>query len=430
MDLLRLVLARQPLDKLFEFPRLSPHFWRLRVKELLHEDVLSEDYAEYFIFRGELASLIPGGVEVAWLMERAIFLRRGSTYAYYASLNTDAKESPVLLERALLTDIPEIQAAAISRGWFSWATGTGERIRWTPQLEAAVLRYGPKRPIPTNMPIRSLSDLEADMELGAVIRKILKGRETIEQSVEMTVELQKMQQIAKTKGRAFPGTGDLATFVEEGYLFPLMSLSDEDNSITRIAKVNGVIFARKPLLEKFRWLSLSTENLDLVVDGIAQAVISIDHYWRVKSIHADTALFQSLEYPIQIYYLLILGYHTELPIRQPQDDYYYARFLAKIGRPIDDFPELRNYNQLDMNYIYWDDICYNPAWYVDFINNHGDRIAEINEDGEDMYKTKAFTLGQFPAPEEVIGVDAQNLDIRELPNYQEILATILGSFRT
>lgn len=157
MDLLRLVMARQPLDKLDTLRRLVSNWKFIYLRLITVNRKTESDFAElvqyardvklwfqyfmYCCYQGELSSSARKMVPAKLLLERALFLRQWGAFFYFFKYS--AYNSRVLW-KALKSDNPEIQALVLAGSWDpngpdSPASGMGHpqsvrEINWTPQL--------------------------------------------------------------------------------------------------------------------------------------------------------------------------------------------------------------------------------------------------------------------------------------------------------
>ena len=155
MDLLRVVLAQQPLTKLITLPRLlaSPSFVAAR-KLVLHQSVnRAEDYVLTCVRGGEL---FQGAEQIVrlrnyLLRERAIFLRNWEIYRHFWSVDADSETG---FWYAIASDIPQIQALAIQLLLVAANTGSRDvymvimeveqfqdllEVKWTEELRQALV---------------------------------------------------------------------------------------------------------------------------------------------------------------------------------------------------------------------------------------------------------------------------------------------------
>lgn len=153
MDLLRLVLCRQPLKKLAEMSKLlnSDAFLRTRsqIWESLEENIAdAEIYTQSCVRSGELSFSATKYASPKELEQRALFLRDADTYVDVIG----AVETPDI-PAALISAVPRIQAAALATvvlnskrmpDWIPELDPLGEeplhsllRIDWTPRLRRA-----------------------------------------------------------------------------------------------------------------------------------------------------------------------------------------------------------------------------------------------------------------------------------------------------
>lgn len=141
MDLLRLVLAKQPLDRLFDFPVLlrSGHFLRTR---RLTVNVRKEkpDYIKQCTMEGELCRFSFAYTTCQNLRNRAVFLRNAEAYRFFYNKTEEDQD----IWYAVESGIPEIQAqalASISGGnadYFLSKFNDLSAIPWTKQLKKIV----------------------------------------------------------------------------------------------------------------------------------------------------------------------------------------------------------------------------------------------------------------------------------------------------
>lgn len=112
MDLLRLVLSRQPLQKLLQLPRLlrSPVFQGVRT-ELVGRGIPGNDFVRSLSRSGELSSEAEKYCSVQEILYRSIFLLEVGAYVEYVGMAEEEFDLPL----ALLSGIPWIQAAALAK---------------------------------------------------------------------------------------------------------------------------------------------------------------------------------------------------------------------------------------------------------------------------------------------------------------------------
>lgn len=415
MDLLRLVLVQQPLDKLLKLPKLGNNFWRLRSEILLHDDTPRKNYPSYFMWLGELSSLTREGIKQKWLLSRAVFVGNGSAYVCYANMESprSPSRSPVSLEEALASGIPEIQAAALAKGWTEVRNYDYSQISWTPQLEKAVLKYGGTiRPLPTEFPCFKKEQYLKSKDVRGIVLHFLRGREEVREIPELSQILNSMTD----RDNPYYYSSSL---VERGYLYPILMLGCElQQSLT--IKSTAAAYARAPILQMMRNVHMSQEETRSFFNAIQNTSVTRNLRNRVEAIYSDTNLFQALELDIQIYYLIILGY--QIPILT--DNGFYIRILAKVGYPVSGAEHLLS-GPIGVIPTNIDDICYDPAGWASLLKSQqygGDMSSAI-----EMYERKAYALGQLPYPEEeALSRQYAFPASREIPKYGEILSAIIG----
>lgn len=434
MDLLRLVLSRQPLEKLLQFPRLDDRFWRLRCQVLVKEDATREDYPKYFTWKGELSSYGPKVIDRLWLQSRALFLCDVAVYIYYVSLHPASGKlsepggpTPVNVEEALTTGILEVQAAALSVGWFRGGYNLGTPIPWTPQLRAATLHYGPKeipweggtlmKLLPFDISILPVEKLLERGYLRPLLRKILQESDPENVTSEILRVLEQLKERRARKSEELVNEEDVSDFIEEGYLLPILSSTRlEDTSFNRRVITYASAYARLPILRYLQkiGLTITPDNLDIFTNEILTITISREFRGRVEEIWKDQEIFRRLDPIVQTSYFIILGY--EVSITTMQD--FYIELMAKIGYPLT--KDLLQFQSIDISAINRYDICYDPRWWAEFISTLVDNVVEDNSHYIDIYNLKAYALGQSK------DTDSSDWELEpmipgELPNYEQIL---------
>lgn len=142
MDLLRLILARQPLDRLIDLPVLlgKPEFLRAR-RFIVNVRGKREDYILQCTMEGELCRLSFMYAKCRDLRNRAVFLRSVEWYNFFS----ETLDRDLDIWYAIGCGIPEIQARALalirhSRNPASWLGEFGDPyiIEWTPKLKREV----------------------------------------------------------------------------------------------------------------------------------------------------------------------------------------------------------------------------------------------------------------------------------------------------
>lgn len=146
MDLLRLVLSRQPIEKLLPFRILNdPNFIyiRLSCNGLEWRDFvgrqkggLRESYVRFCGLNGEICSLSTRYQEGYLVLRRAFFLREP------AIVNRLVMEgSNMNIWYGIATDVPEIQARVLGNGKYETLGSYGDlaQIQWTPNLKRLIL---------------------------------------------------------------------------------------------------------------------------------------------------------------------------------------------------------------------------------------------------------------------------------------------------
>lgn len=436
MDLLRLVLSRQPLEKLLQLPNLGDRFWRIRTNVLLHEDPILLDPTSYFMMKGELTSRSPEKVDIGFLLDRAIFLRNGLSYAYYAStLRAYGNQSPLSLEAALESGVPEIQTASLAIGWFDGRKYDYSQIPWTKQLERAVLHYGPKSvamehlDLPRDIPILERKEyVDADNVRG-LVSSFTRGEETITTNHELTILYRSIMDARKAKGKRVIKEGDDEDFISEGHLYFLLVANPKEITVIYNIKAYAAAFARAPLLKKWKYATLPPVWIEAFFIAIDESSVTRKLRDRIEAIHADADLFNSLEEEIRTVYLLILGYKISIPQNPDLSDDFYMAILAKVGYPLQDLPE--SYQRASVNVrVQEDDICYDPVgWYEFVMKRVRDPYVYTTQKltrALRFYKERAYKLGLANKSMLPLVSSKQSTEVREISNYQEILSSLVG----
>lgn len=151
MDLFRLVLCHQPLDRLLDFPVLlrCERFLRVR-RSTVNTRGMVPDYIQQCTMEGELCRFSFAHAKCIDLRNRAVFLREVKWY--YLFCNKSEEDHDVWY--ALESGIPEIQARALAylgtehADYFLSKFNDLSSVEWTPQLkkeiESILLESGKK----------------------------------------------------------------------------------------------------------------------------------------------------------------------------------------------------------------------------------------------------------------------------------------------
>ena len=143
MDLLRLVLARQSLDRLLDFPVLLGREPFLQTRRLyINTGSWNPDYLLQCTLDGELCRLSALRATCGNLRNRAVFLRDAKWYKFFRN----AREDNFDFWYAIESGIPEIQAQALAISSFRDAQLISalctfndlHAIPWTPQLKEEI----------------------------------------------------------------------------------------------------------------------------------------------------------------------------------------------------------------------------------------------------------------------------------------------------
>lgn len=144
MDLLRLVMAQQPMAKLETLGRLvtSPKFKKMWYgSRNIEPRDLGRPIQEVATYHGELSPESQIYMHTMLLNFRAIFLLSASSYNYFSDIGSNANS----FWNAIATGIPEIQARALlimegttGRGYLLEINETAE-IPWTPALRSEII---------------------------------------------------------------------------------------------------------------------------------------------------------------------------------------------------------------------------------------------------------------------------------------------------
>lgn len=142
MDLLRLVLCQQPLDRILHFPRVAnSKLWQIRTGVLLHEE--TEDPDIFYRF-GELSVNSWKMIDVKKLQARACFLRNEAAFSHYYNVTKTVTDFWL----ALATGMEGIQEIALNYLEIV-AKNTGNHHA------TAILRCRDLNSIPWTSPLRS-----------------------------------------------------------------------------------------------------------------------------------------------------------------------------------------------------------------------------------------------------------------------------------
>lgn len=282
MDLLRLVLARQPVDSLIRFPFLlrSRKFLLTRITVLGNREVNTENYLDSTIADGELTSLSVVKVGRIPAQARAIFLRNPGSYRHF--VETDPIEIDLWL--ALGSGIPEIQATALSRfrGQFpdeyQWEVIAGYAdlldIPWTEQLRAATgtllgsLTVSPPQAEPTRLKLTHLAGflgVAVDFSkirdyiyigeyfTGTVLNR-LQGKEVTEKDEDIEKIARQLYVSSADTVKIYMATGIPKTAVSCGYLYPLIEIAKKNKSFHGIPELynQAALYGSETMLWELR----------------------------------------------------------------------------------------------------------------------------------------------------------------------------------
>lgn len=149
MDLLRLVLCRQPLMSLFRFKKLlgSPAFIRTRIERVNprgYGKQSDENYIRLCSAQGEITSVSYLYISMEDIRARSVFLRDAKSYRYYYD---SGAESDIGFWSAMASGILDIQVTALTMITLNpnatrilYGCYDPWTIPWTDQLAAEVVR--------------------------------------------------------------------------------------------------------------------------------------------------------------------------------------------------------------------------------------------------------------------------------------------------
>lgn len=387
MDLLRLVLARQPVDSLFKMPQLllSRRFLDIR-GQVLGFPVpprLRDCEIAYWISRGELSFVSDNEKESSYnLAMRAIFLYHTGYFLHFFSQHKE-----IDFWMAMASGIPEIQAAALvsvegnERQLHQYNDLTA--IPWTPALAKVVVqlsRRETKRSIHERMSTDKLTSYlkarffpesiywQGPTNTGVMLA-VTGGQSTVDEDRRINVPEVDLKEL-----RTMTSQYDAIRAIYAGYLYPVLSVSRRTVRGDRgEIWTAALLHARKELIDAFSFDFANTRRHDLLTFG--SVAITPAFIERARTILNDPSTMQKLPTVVWSQYWIFTGESVgKVSIDSPDAK-------LQVAMPYDGI-EVPNWQKESLQEI----VLYSPEYYISSPN--------VDAFYKKMMRTKAYILGR------------------------------------
>ena len=310
MDLLRLVLSRQKIDKLRLLPRL------LRSREFLRQlEPGTEDDAhaiERRILKGELSAKSRDHILHSFICSRACFLRDAEMYLLHRK---DFIPESMNFWEELATDVPGIQGFALALlEMFPFNTRflathgvLFPRVNWTSRLKRILLTV-----------IRRVknfiyTETSTDFFIGFLGGSISESRSQVWYVKGAIVATTEMKTVATPNDRldrllaGLPPSDQRADaigakfLIESGYIAPL-----NQQAISEVMFDHAATYAREEIL---CLLPEGPANIGIKLEDL---VVTVDYVERARKILENESLRPRLPFILKRFYMIVTGY-LDLP---------------------------------------------------------------------------------------------------------------------